>query len=437
MCSRIGNRMAAPRLLNSQQQRLFDYVTGRAEFDPIFVSGSAGTGKSALLVALRDHWQAQNKVVWVVSYTHLAARNVDGTTCHSTFGFDYDLNLTNKRVGVPNCLIIDEISMVPERMLDGIDQRLRAGNRRDLPFGGVNTLAFGDLYQLPPVNDRRSRTRNVQILPPYFSKTWTSFRLYELTENMRQSERDFIEALNMLRVGDRHCQAFFDDKVLTQSPTMRERLDCTTLVSTHAEADRINAECYAHIRAAGQATPEYTVELGIGRNVRTKNGRVFNKSQETLIFKADMRYCAGTRVMVTHNTHMFCNGDMGVVVAVEEEKGVLIRREYDGNEMWLRMVELAFETESYHTVRLVSGLPICYGWAVTIHKAQGMTVSNLIVHPERIFVAGQAYVAMSRVTHCAGLKLCNKIPGKSIVCMRDVKAVYERMNRLCIDDTRV
>lgn len=422
----------APKVLNEQQQRLFDYVVGRREFEPIFVSGSAGTGKSALLKALKNHWEQEGKIVWVVSYTNLAARNVEGATVHSTFGFDFSLNFTPKKVGVPNYLIVDEISMVPQKMLDGISERLKQSARIDAPFGGVNTIVFGDLFQLPPVDDFKSKHK--AVLPPYHAQVWRSLQLFELTQNMRQSEQQFIDALNMLRLGDRRCQDFFNEKVLHLEPTVEEKVLCTSLVSTHREADSINGECYRYVKRMNPEETEHQVKLTVARDRRSRNCIVFNKSQEGLIFKEGLKYCVGTRVMVTQNVRNgFCNGDMGVIVAVAED-GLYIQREWDGKRMRLCMVELAFETETWRLIKLVTGLPICYGWAVTIHKAQGMTLRNLIVHPERTFVEGQAYVALSRVTHCDGLKLVNAIPNRSIMDMRDIKKVYQTQTRLVFED---
>lgn len=423
--------LSVPTMLNEEQQKLFDYVVGRREFEPIFVSGSAGTGKSALLKAIKSHWEQEGKIVWVVSYTNLAARNVEGATVHSTFGFDFSLNFTSKKVGVPNYLIVDEISMVPAKMLDGISDRLKQSTRIDVPFGGVNTIVFGDLFQLPPVDDFKNKRK--MVLPPYHAQVWRALQLFELTQNMRQSEQKFIDALNMLRLGDRRCQDFFNEKVLDLEPTVEEKVQCTSLVSTHREADSINAECYQYVKRINPDETEHQVKLTVARDRRSRNIIVFNKNQEELIFKEGLKYCVGTRVMVTQNVRNgFCNGDMGVIVAVAED-GVYIQREWDGKKLRLGMVELAFETETWRLIKLVTGLPICYGWAVTIHKAQGMTLRNLIVHPERTFVEGQAYVALSRVTHCDGLKLVNVIPNWSIMDMRDIKKVYQGQQRLILD----
>ncbi|AJK91783.1 DNAhel-2 [Spodoptera frugiperda granulovirus] len=422
-------RLDVPSTLNEEQQKLFDYVTGLEEFAPIFVSGSAGTGKSALLKALKKFWTEQDKLVWVVSYTNLAARNVEGSTIHKQFGFDFQCQLRNndRNLGAPNYLILDELSMVPAMMLDGISERLKQSTRLDMPFGGVNTIMFGDLYQLPPISNAQS----VQ-LPPYHAKVWPSLRLYELTTNMRQSESDFIEALNLLRVGNNACLNFFDKQVVTSPISIEDQVKCTSLVATHREADLINAKCYAHVKKTqGDAVPEYLLQLNYKPESRNLHQVVYASSQEGLVFKDGLKYCVGTRVMITHNLKGvgFCNGDIGTVMSVNE-KGLTVKREVDGFEDVVSMIELAFETNVYKTVKLVTGLPMCYAWAVTIHKSQGMTLKNLIVHPENIFAKGQAYVALSRVTHCEGLRLVSKIPIQCVMKMNKVEKVYKKQRKL-------
>lgn len=427
MCS-----LAAPTFLNEKQQKLFDYIINQEEFEPIFVSGSAGTGKSALLLALKKHWTQHNKIVWVASYTNLAARNVEGNTIHSTFGFDLQLNLTTKKVGAPNYLILDEISLVPDKMLDLIDDRLRASTRNeDKPFGGVNTIIFGDMYQLPPVDDRKN---DLQIRQPFYADVWKHVKLYELTQNMRQSELEFITALNMLRLGDPRCRTFFSKMVMNRLPNIEETIANTNLVAKRREADQINRTCYQHVFKKNPHVLEYEVSLDYNSKKRVGSLIVYKRKQLEQIFFKGLRYCVGTRVMVTHNIKgSFCNGDMGVIIEVKDGQ-VCIRRDWDDREMWLGSVELAFEhPRTWTKVELIAALPICYGWAVTIHKAQGMTVRNLIVHLDGIFADGQAYVALSRVVHCDGLKLVNPIPSHGIYRMEDVDNMYEKQPRLLLD----
>ncbi|UYE99047.1 MAG: helicase-2 [Betabaculovirus sp.] len=409
--------------LNTKQQALFDYLTQTKSFSPVFVSGSAGTGKSALLVALREHWLNEDKIVFVTAYTHLAARNINGRTCHSLFRFDFDLNLLRSQIGVPNYLIIDEISMVPEKMLDGIDSRMRQNSGKfSLPFGGVNVVVFGDLYQIPPVDKHR------QLLPPYKADIWHSFELYELTENMRQSEPEFITNLNMLRVGNVNCIPYFNRFVVDalSAKNIDDSIGCTSLVSTHKEANDLNATCYAHI-VNDKEELLCVVKRVSGR--WTRDLIVFNEEQSQLIFGDAIKVCVGARVMITHTTDSFCNGDLGVVQSFTD-KEIVIVREHDNKIGVLRQKCLAFNTKTPDVVTFLTGFPIAYGWAVTIHKAQGMTMKHLTVYPKCIFAPGQAYVALSRVVHSSGLKLASPIARNALCNMKYIQEVYDYMKPL-------
>nr|AWJ76665.1 helicase-2 [Lymantria dispar multiple nucleopolyhedrovirus] len=415
---------AASMLLNAKQQYIFDYFTQKDSFAPVFVSGSAGTGKSALLMALHEFWRRRNEIVLVAAYTNLAARNVKGKTCHSLFGFDFNLNAKCTPLPVkPRCVIIDEISMIPAKMLDGIDRKLQqTTGEHDKPFGGVNVIVFGDLYQLPPVN------KTSDAKPVYAADAWNAFRLYELTENMRQSESVFIDNLNLLRVGDSKCLKYFNSLKLKTPPRIEDQVKSTSLVSTHKEADAINRQCYEAVSANAQSRVVSVTENAVRREHMERDAQIFNSEQEKLIFKPELALCAGARVMITHTTAEFCNGDLGTVESVDEAgRTVAVRREYDDQIGTLAPITLDFYDGANGQLKRLTGLPLAYGWAVTIHKAQGMTLKNLIVYPACVFAPGQAYVALSRTVHSSGLKLVGFLPKRAFCNTINVDYVYKNM----------
>ena len=123
----------------------------------LFITGRAGTGKSTLLQLFRN---TTRKKVVVLAPTGVAALNVGGQTIHSFFNFpgkplqrkDIRRRKNHKLYKKIEVLVIDEISMVRADLLDSIDYFLRV-NRDNIidPFGGVQVVFFGDLFQLPPV----------------------------------------------------------------------------------------------------------------------------------------------------------------------------------------------------------------------------------------------------------------------------------------------
>lgn len=416
--------------LNHDQKSFLEYIEYKEyKNEPIklFVSGAAGTGKSFLLKRTIENLTKAKKNVWVAAYTNLAANNVNGRTLHKCFGFNLKLE-TRRDIAkeLPDYLLIDEISMVPAAMLDKISDLCRP-NEDSKPFNNMSVIVFGDLYQLPPIDGN-----NGTAAAPYRSKVWKHFKLLELTENNRQTEPAFIQALNQLRIGDERCIEFFNQKVQTEPLSISEKIKYTSLVSTHREADVINKECYARVRTAiDPDTEERTVPYSkteMPRRKMSKRANVYKSSQEELIFKQNMLYCVGARVMVTLNQDYFSNGDIGIVERVNDDKTVCIRRERDSRLFTLKVARVFFDnSEDFTLVYCVECLPIVHAWAVTIHKAQGMTLKNLIVYPKNVFASGQAYVALSRAVDCDGLKLMQPIPGRAINQNLEISQVYKDM----------
>nr|AJA91749.1 DNA helicase 2 [Adoxophyes orana granulovirus] len=411
--------------LNRQQRKLFDYVTSVEKFTPIFVSGYAGTGKSHVLTVIRDYWKIQNKLVYTTAYTNAAARVVEGKTCHSLFGFsffgDHDANHTIK---LPDCLIIDEISMLPKKMLEGIDQVLRnCRNATNDIFGGVNVIIFGDLYKTQPVVSYNN------TLPCYKSELWHQFDLYMLNQNMRQTEEEFMTNLNLLRRGDAKCMNYFNSLEICTNVDDKKQLDYTTLVSTNQEANNINYKCYNLF----YRYPEMVYRLHSKQVHRDTCDIIYNECQKMSIFRHYIKLKADTRVVVTFTTQNFVCGDIGTVVAVNPNS-VVIRKDIDDKLYTLYNITLHFYPPGnvHRYIDAIIGLPINYAWAITMHKSQGLRIKKLIVKTDNVFAPGQLYSAISKAQSSSNLKLVNKITEKVIYNMDHIERVYNNMKNLIL-----
>ena len=393
----------------------------------LFITGKAGTGKSTLLEYYRDN--APETPV-ILAPTGVAALNVGGETVHRFFNFGIDVTpekVRNSRrrprhPGIYKKLrtvIIDEASMLRADLLDCVDMFLRKhGPSRGVPFGGVQMVFVGDLYQLPPVvtGSEREIFRNVYETPYFFSANALAeddLEIIELTKVYRQEDADFVALLNSVRnnsVDDAdvaHLNARVD-------PAFEPPDDVffISLTTTNRNADRINGNRLASLPGRGcLSLAEISGDFG----------------REQYPTATELAFKTGAQVMMLNNDSVgrWVNGSLGVIESVaaweEGRRGVKIRLRGEGTvnvepHTWevIRFVVEAGEISSESVGRFTQ-LPFRLAWAVTIHKSQGKTFDNVVIDLERgAFAAGQTYVALSRCTSFEGIVLRRPVRRSSI-----------------------
>ncbi len=395
----------------------------RADDGHLFVTGRAGTGKSTLLRALRN---AVDSEMVVVAPTGLAAVNVGGQTIHSFFGLPPRLlrldDIRRSRNGQVmrklKFLVIDEVSMVRSDLMWAIDQSLRINRGRPRePFGGVRLVLFGDLHQLPPVVQEAEVAGHLESEfggPFFFSvpalMEGAGTTRLELTHVFRQSDETLISVLNRIRDGeaDEDDLAELNQRV---SPirTLSEGEKFVILTPTNAAAQRINT---AYLDALPGRS--YTYEAGI-------TGDFTQGSQPTdsaLILKP------GAKIILLRNDpdKRWVNGTIARISRLEEKK-VFIEvagREHELEPASWEQRRYAFDKDQEKIVGTVAGTfkqyPVRLAWALTIHKAQGLTLDNVYIDLGRgTFAHGQAYVALSRCRSMEGLALARKLEPRDIL----------------------
>ncbi len=236
----------------------------------VFVTGNAGTGKTTLIRYLR---RTLNKRMVVVAPTGVAALNIDGVTIHSFFRLPPKIHEERdiRRLAdghlyqALDLLVIDEISMVRCDLLDSIDLFLRKNRSNQSPFGGVQVLLVGDLFQLPPVVPEHEGAVLAArgYISPYFFSSFslehTDMACVELTTFYRQSDPRFIALLNNIRI-DENTDAAVDEinqRCLDDADVEQDVM----LTSTNRVADHINT---AKLEALGGT------EYDTGRNAEGK-----------------------------------------------------------------------------------------------------------------------------------------------------------------------
>lgn len=391
----------------------------------IFVTGKAGTGKSTLIQWLYQQLQG----CAVVAPTAIAAVNVRGDTIHSFFGLppshiDPDGNFDIKersRLVLENVkfLIVDEVSMVLPNVLDAMSTILKKVRRNNIPFGGVPTIFIGDLLQLPPVVDNEELS--VFFTHRYKTPFFFSADVFQeqqiipvhLTKVRRQSDAEFIDALNHIRLDDnsREYVALFNRRCFRDKPAGTPA--GVYLVPTNAAAKTINT----------RELDALSSEMKLYEAVVTGQIPV-NKWKLPVSDRLELK--VGARVIfLKNNKPQWINGDIGEVVGLESDHIRVKKQKGDnvlivGKETWYKLkYTYNHQTKKIEQEQLgtFEQLPVALGWAITIHKSQGLTLEHLTLDlGNGAFASGQLYVALSRAKSIEGITLVKPI------AMKDVKA---------------
>lgn len=419
-----------------------------ARKDPfVFISGRAGTGKTTLVNYLRNHIQDQ---VAVVAPTGVAALQVKGMTIHSFFRFPPRLifpeddikKLKDRRLyNKLSVLIIDEISMVRADMIDAIDMFLRInGPREGRPFGGVQLIFVGDLFQLPPV----VRPEEMEVLRErgydaafFFNAKIlhrTDMTCIELQKIFRQKDKTFTDLLNHIRInqGAQNAIQIINETCYRPEGSNRQAI---TLTTTNQRADSMNAK---EMRLLDTETKIYKGKI---------DGK-FNVDERNLPSPLDLTLKLGARVMFTANDRniprRWMNGTLGKVIQFGSDSiTVEIDMPFSEKSKTRHLVEVPiFSWESYQyefdekekqIKPVVNGkfeqFPLMLAWAVTIHKSQGKTLERVNVDLSGgTFAPGQVYVALSRCTTLEGIELEQPIRISDIKTDQQVKSFYQKLH---------
>jgi len=406
-----------------------DFINQTAEH--LFLTGKAGTGKTTFL---RHIYETTHKRTVIAAPTGVAAINAGGVTLHSLFQLPlepyipgYSLSSIKKnfyRFSQPKLnllrqlelLIIDEVSMLRADILDAVDTTLRSVRRNSQPFGGVQMLYIGDLFQLPPV----AKEDEWNLLKEHYASTFF-FEAHaikqirpvylELKTVYRQGDPEFVNLLNNIRnntiVPEQllHLDKLYNPRFKPQTE------DNYIILTTHNyKADRINESKLAELKTVSSVLP--------GK----KDGDFPDYALPTELM---LELKVGAQVMFIRNDteeepRRYYNGKIGIVSKIEEEalyvsvpgqdKAILVGKEtWENKRFALNKENGEIEDELLGSF---TQYPLKLAWAVTIHKSQGLTFDKAIIDCGAAFAAGQTYVALSRCTTLEGIVLYSRIhPG--------------------------
>lgn len=405
--------------------------------DHYFITGRAGTGKSTLLQIFRN---TSRKRIAVLAPTGIAALNVRGQTIHSFFGFpprmlnreDITVRRNRSLYQKVDTIIIDEISMVRADMLDNINYFLQINREVYEPFGGVQMLFFGDLFQLPPVlaGQFEQHYFRTHYQSPYFfsSKVWDQedahFIKIELNKVYRQEERRFVRLLDSIRTASMDYDDLED--INERHVPIPDDMEYTiTLTSINKVADQLNQNRLASIDAVPRV---YSASI------------VGEFAPKLFPADAHLTIKPGAQIMFVKNDpqRRFVNGSIGRVEDCTQDQIIVSVPDSEGKVQVFELERLEWEVLKYQldekdknniqtkVIGTYKQFPIRLAWAITIHKSQGKTFDSVIIDLGRgAFASGQTYVALSRCRTMEGIYLRKAIQPRDIMVDPVIVDFYE------------
>lgn len=474
--------------LNSEQRRAFSLVAEKSlnrSSDPLkmYIAGPAGTGKSQVINALRDFFQQRNQQrrFRVCCYMGIAARNVGGMTLHAALSLNdrkkkgskrrSDTELMSRWDGV-DFLFIDEVSMISCRLLCQVSAALSIAKGNPKAFGGINIIFAGDFAQLPPVADHKlygrikgkinSATEMGQDIAMGKVLWFSVLQVVILTTQYRQRGDEnaaFVHLLERLRIGrctqeDYEC---LNTRVLDNcKPNLKEKkwIDAPIIVYDNATKDALNKRCAARFAQDNERTLHWyypvdkyksqpVVDVNLIKHLRNLPSNITSQRLGMLPL------ALGMPVIVSQNFDVeggVVNGSRGVVKSIRYyvDKGERYLKScvvtipsasledmpnLPSQDMPILQDSVSLQFKHPHTGRMCtirrSQVPIVPAFAMTAHRAQGQTISNVIVDLQSCHGTESPYVMISRVTSLDGLLILRPFDKDKITCRQSEESRRE------------
>lgn len=371
----------------------------------VFLTGSAGSGKTFLLNRYIEYLQKHKVNVGVTAPTGIAATHLNGRTIHSWIGMGIHESLNDaqlkkllekeqlrRRIRCASVLIIDEISMLNAKRLDLVDLICKAARQDLRPFGGMQVVFCGDFFQLPPVaRDGQDSRFAIE------SEAWQNadVAVCYLEEQYRQVDERFLRVLNDIR----------ENQVSEDSlAILRERLNQPvqgisrpTLLYTHnSDVDAYNLSKLRKLPGEEEVYDMHSVGIP----------QLVEELQRGCLAHEQLPLKVGAVVMFIRNNFKlgYVNGTIGTVMGYHEDDGFPVVATLGGEEIVAKPETWSIEDDG-KVLASISQVPLRLAWAITVHKSQGMSLDCAEIDLGKTFEYGMGYVALSRVRTLNGIKL--------------------------------
>jgi len=409
----------------------------------IFISGPAGSGKTFIIKKFIDYYRAnietENSKIYITSTTGLSSILIDGMTIHRYSGIGlgnkdiethfkkiYKMMNLRKRWIETKILIIDEISMMDPDLFDKLEILARKIRKIDKPFGGIQIILSGDFLQLPAVSCNSFCFES-------FSWNIVIDKTIYLDKIVRQNDPKLQNILNNIRIGivNNEVKELLNS-CLNKNLENKDGIIPTLLYSKKDMVLEHNNSELEKLINSGMENHEYHAYYEFSKNI-TDESKDFYKELLDSQYQIDntMIFAINNQVMLTVNKpeYNLANGSRGIIVNFSIKDGITLPVVKFLNDILLiiNFHEYIIDENGYNVKKMQ--IPLIHSWAITIHKAQGMTLEFLKTDiGSSIFEYGQAYVVLSRIKNIEGLSLIN-IDYSKIKAHPKILKYYE--NLLC------
>lgn len=434
------------------QAKCFDaFKNGR----PLFITGPAGCGKSFLVKKINEYCINAKTNIAITALTGTAAALINGITLHGWAGIglaqgnavELHRNIHKtayQKWSEVQVLVIDEISMMGADLFNKLNGLAKLIRNNELFFGGIQVVLCGDFAQLKPISDSESTSKFC-----FESTIWKenlSNDTYYLNKVMRQTDPIFQSILTNMRLGilSLEHKEILNSRIISDEKEAelyvempdgtKQTIKGTVLYPKKKDVHLLNIEELQKLIKSGSIVNTY-LSVDVVMDKKTKTTSEISSSQVEVLKKccpADekLTFAISAQVMLIKNINVeagLVNGSRGVIIEFDDLTNYPVVM-FDNGLKQIMHPE-SFETESGRIILCRKQVPLILAWALTIHKCQGATISNVITDLRGVFEEAQVYVTLSRACSLDGLFIIG-IDYKKIKCNLKVKKYYEDLHNI-------
>jgi ATP-dependent DNA helicase PIF1 len=430
--------------LNADQELVFNKFKERKS---LFITGPGGCGKSYLLEHIRQHCYKSGQTIYTTALTGTAACLIGGQTLHGWSGIGLGTDLTEKIIQTirsrppfmkrwreVDVLIIDEISMMSAELFNKLNNIAQALRKNTEFFGGIQMVLSGDFAQLEPIGETKFCFQAAEWQKHIAGNT------YVMSTVVRQADPVFQQILNEMRMGIVTVQTreILNKRLIKQRSEADIQIEgtphiikATILYPKKRDVHTINQRELQRLKEQGAVTRIFRAEDTLTDRNKIRRSEPSKAHTDLLdkVIERENELCIGAQVMLTKNLDVeagLVNGSRAVISAFGPEGYPVVIFD-NGLEMEIEPVEYEMEQGEHLLVR--KQVPFILAWAITIHKSQGASLTEVVTDLSDVFGNGQTYVTLSRVKSLEGLFLL-AIDYNKIKCNPLVKKYYSDLNGL-------